>query len=163
MYGEPRLLETNTRKRGMMSRSTELHPAPMRVLVADDDDDMRALMVGTLRRDGYSVMEARDGGELLEMLRDAIDDEGTRPDIVVTDVRMPRLSGLGVLQELKRAHMHMPVIVVTVFGDDSMHVVARRLGAVGVLRKPFDVDDFRTAVVNASLALARDSVVPASS
>ena len=147
----------------MMSRSTELHPAPMRVLVADDDDDMRALMVGTLQRDGYSVMEARDGGELLEMLRDGLDDAGLRPDIVVTDVRMPRLSGLGVLQELKRAHMHLPVIVVTVFGDDSMHIVARRLGAVGVLRIPFDVDDFRTAVVNASLALARDDVSPASS
>lgn len=139
-----------------MSRSVDLHTKPMRVLVADDDEDMRALMVHTLKRDGYSVVEAKDGGELLETLRDALEDPKSRPDIVVTDVRMPRLSGLGVLQELRRAQMHLPVIVVTVFGDESMHVVARRLGAVGVLRKPFDVDDFRTAVVNARLALEKD-------
>ena len=138
-----------------MSRSIELHATPRTVLVADDDDDMRALMVATLKRDGYKVVEAKDGGELLERLRDAYDETGERFDIVVTDVRMPRLSGLGVLQELKRARMHLPVIVVTVFGDDSMHIVARRLGAIGVLRKPFDVDDFRTAVMNASQALAQ--------
>ena len=116
-----------------MSRSIELHATPRTVLVADDDDDMRALMVATLKRDGYKVVEAKDGGELLERLRDAYDETGERFDIVVTDVRMPRLSGLGVLQELKRARMHLPVIVVTVFGDDSMHIVARRLGAIGVL------------------------------
>lgn len=143
-----------------MTRSIELHATPRTVLVADDDDDMRALMVATLKRDGYRVVEAKDGGELLERLRDASDETGERFDIVVTDVRMPRLSGLGVLQELKRARMHLPVIVVTVFGDDSMHIVARRLGAIGVLHKPFDVDDFRTAVLNASQALAqRDAAV----
>ncbi|MEO8796658.1 MAG: response regulator [Polyangiaceae bacterium] len=138
-----------------MSRSIELHATPRTVLVADDDDDMRGLMAATLKRDGYRVVEAKDGGELLELLRDASDEIGERFDIVVTDVRMPRLSGLGVLQELKRARMHLPVIVVTVFGDDSMHIVARRLGAVGVLRKPFDIDDFRTAVMNASQVLAQ--------
>ncbi len=138
-----------------MTRSIELHATPRTVLVADDDDDMRALMVATLKRDGYRVVEAKDGGELLERLRDASDETGEHFDIVVTDVRMPRLSGLGVLQELKRARMHLPVIVVTVFGDDSMHIVARRLGAIGVLRKPFDIDDFRTAVMNASQALAQ--------
>jgi FixJ family two-component response regulator len=68
---------------------------------------------------------------------------------------MPRLSGLGVLDALRRARLHFPVVLMTVLTDDSIWIVARRLGAVGVLHKPFDVDDLRTAVVNAVQAYAR--------
>ncbi len=141
-----------------MGRRSDLHAIRRNVLVADDDDDMRDLMVATLRSDGYAVTEARDGGQLLEMLRDALEDPRLRPDMVVTDIRMPRLSGLGVLQALQRAHVLMPVIVVTAFGDQSMHTVAKRLGAVGVLQKPFQIDDFRTAVMNASSVFERDRI-----
>ncbi len=117
---------------------------------------MRALMATTLRSDGYSVVEARDGAELLEILRDALEDARRCPDILVTDIKMPHLSGLGVLQALRRARVHLPVILVTAFADESMHTVARRLGAIGVLQKPFDVDDLRTVVLNASAAFERD-------
>ena len=68
---------------------------------------------------------------------------------------MPRLSGLGVLDALRRAQLHFPVILMTVLADSSVYVVAKRLGAVGVLMKPFDVDDLRTAVLNARVAYAR--------
>jgi two-component system, response regulator, stage 0 sporulation protein F len=139
-----------------MGHRNDLHATRRNILVADDDDDMRALMVNTLRSDGYAVVEARDGAELLEILSDALEDTRARPDILVTDIKMPRLSGLGVLQALRRAHVRMPVILVTAFSDESMHVVAKRLGAVGVLQKPFDVDDLRTAVMNASAAFERD-------
>jgi FixJ family two-component response regulator len=57
-----------------------------------------------------------------------------------------------VLDALRRAQLHFPVILMTVLADDSIHIVAKRLGALGVLRKPFDIDDLRTAVVNACLA-----------
>jgi FixJ family two-component response regulator len=73
---------------------------------------------------------------------------------------MPRLSGLGVLDALRRAHLHFPVILMTVLADESVHTVARRLGAVGVLHKPFDVDDLRTAVMNAVVCYARTSAPP---
>jgi two-component system response regulator (stage 0 sporulation protein F) len=139
-----------------MGHRNDLRALQRNILVADDDDDMRALMVNTLRSDGYAVVEARDGAELLEILSDALEDTRARPDILVTDIKMPRLSGLGVLQALRRAHVRMPVILVTAFSDESMHVVAKRLGAVGVLQKPFDVDDLRTAVMNASAAFERD-------
>jgi FixJ family two-component response regulator len=65
---------------------------------------------------------------------------------------MPRLSGLGVLDALRRAQVHVPVILMTVLADHSVHVVARRLGAVGVLQKPFDAAALRAAVVGACLA-----------
>jgi DNA-binding response OmpR family regulator len=129
--------------------------SPTRVLVADDDDDMRDLVADTLRADGYDVLEARDGADLLAQLEAALGNPQARPDLVVTDIMMPKLSGLGVLDALRRAQLHFPVILMTVLRDDSIYIVARRLGAVGVLRKPFDIDDLRTAVVNACLAYTR--------
>ena len=121
----------------------------MTVLVADDDDELRATVVDALRSDGYVVLEARDGEEMLALLRDTLSDPATRPDVVVADVRMPKLSGLGVLAELRYAGMRVPVVMMTGFYPESVEVVAKRLGAIGVLRKPFDLDDLRTAVMNA--------------
>ena len=143
--------------RALLTLMPRTDPAakPMTVLVADDDDDMRSLVADTFRSDGYTVIEARDGTELLDLLEHAFDDPRALPDVVVTDVLMPHLSGLGVLDALQRAHLHFPVILMTALADESVHTVARRLGALGVLHKPFDVDDLRTAVMNAVMAYAR--------
>jgi CheY-like chemotaxis protein len=133
----------------------ETSPPPLTVLVADDDEDMRELVAESLRCDGHCVIEARDGAELLERLGQALDHPGTRPDVVISDVLMPNLSGLGVLDALRRAQWHVPVILMTVLSDDSVRTTARRLGAVTVFRKPIDPDDLRTAVLNAATAYAR--------
>lgn len=138
----------------LMGHDADMVDRATTVLVADDDDDMRALVASTLRADGFEVLEAIDGAQLLERLEDALSDPRSRPDVVVTDIMMPRLSGLGVLDALRRAQLHFPVILMTVLADDSIHIVAKRLGALGVLRKPFDIDDLRTAVVNACVAYA---------
>jgi DNA-binding response OmpR family regulator len=124
------------------------------VVVADDDDDMRALVAATLRADGCSTLEARDGQELLELLDRASREPGLRPDVVVSDVKMPRRSGLGVLEAMRQARWNLPVVMMTVVSDESIHTVARRLGAVDVLHKPFDPDDLLIAVRNASTARA---------
>jgi CheY-like chemotaxis protein len=133
----------------MLHRMSDVAAAGATVLVADDDDELRALVVDTLRADGYIVVEARDGAEMLAMLADTAGDPSKRPDVIVTDVRMPKLSGLGVLQEMRHAQLRMPVVLMTGFPPASVEVVAKRLGAVGVLKKPFDIDDLRTAVVHA--------------
>jgi CheY-like chemotaxis protein len=138
-----------------MTVHAEIPRSPMNILVADDDEDVRALVVETLRADGHRVVEACDGAELVEYLRDALDNSTARPDVIVTDVRMPKLSGLGVLAELRRSHWSVPVVLITALADDSVRTVARRLGAVGVLKKPLDVDNLRTAVLNAGVAFAR--------
>jgi two-component system response regulator (stage 0 sporulation protein F) len=130
---------------------------PLQILVADDDDDMLSLVCDTLRADGHELSEAHDGAQLLERLEHAIDDPTHRPDVVVADVMMPRLSGLGVLEAIRRARLHFPVVLMTVLADDSIWIVARRLGAIGVLHKPFDMDDLRTAVVNAVLAYTKSA------
>jgi CheY-like chemotaxis protein len=120
--------------------------------VADDDEDMLALVSALLRSDGYAVLEARDGHDLLEQLQRTMDDPTVRLDVVVADIMMPRLSGLGVLDALKRAQVRVPVVLMTVLRDHSINLVARRLGAVGILHKPFDAADLRAAVAGACIA-----------
>jgi DNA-binding response OmpR family regulator len=137
-----------------VARSSSPLTGPTTILVADDDEDMLALVSTTLRTDGYTVLEARDGEDLLEPLQRALEDPTVRPDVVVADIMMPRLSGLGVLDALRRAQVQFPVVLMTVLADDSINIVARRLGAAGVLHKPFDAADLRAAVVGACLAYA---------
>jgi DNA-binding NtrC family response regulator len=115
------------------------------VVVADDDDDLRSIVAEALRFDGYLVSEAHDGAELLEML----DTGAVSPDVIVTDVKMPRLSGLAVLEALNDVHWNVPVVLMTASTDGSVGSEADKLGAVGVLHKPFDIEDLLTAVYNA--------------
>jgi len=117
-----------------------------RVVIADDDEEYRALLAEALRGDGYIVEEAGDGAELLEIVHDAMAGGGPAPDVVVTDVLMPRLSGLGALLELKRAHVGTAVVMMTGFSFASVEVLAKRLGAAIVLQKPFGADELRAAV-----------------
>lgn len=118
------------------------------VLVADDDEEMRALVSGALRTDGFSVSEAKDGQELLSMLveKTAADGSPIAPDLVVTDVQMPGATGLRVLSHLRRAHSTVPVILITAFGSVELHAQAKRLGAATVLDKPFDLQSLRSLV-----------------
>jgi CheY-like chemotaxis protein len=110
-------------------------------------------LAAALRADGYSVAEATDGIEAIDHVKQGLDFLTVRTDIVLTDVRMPNLSGLGLLEALNHAHVVLPIIVMTVMGDDSVRTVAKRLGAVGVLHKPFELYDLRTAILNAEQAL----------
>ncbi len=122
------------------------------ILVADDDDDFRSLVAETLRADGYQVVEARDGVELLSLLDGGASSPRFHPDVIISDVRMPRLSGLGILEHLKRARVKLPVVLMTGFFPASVRVLARRLGALEVLAKPFLADDLRAALSNALAA-----------
>jgi CheY-like chemotaxis protein len=75
----------------------------LRVLVADDDDEMRAFVTATLQANGCSTVEAHDGRELLELLKSTLDSPDLRHDVIVTDVKMPGISGLGALAALQHS------------------------------------------------------------
>jgi DNA-binding response OmpR family regulator len=120
-----------------------------RILLAEDDPARRSFLISLLSSDGYDVIEAKDGGELGEYLarhflrRDA----GPAPlDLIVTDVRMPGLSGLVVLAEFRRADPSTPFVLITAFGSEELHAEARRLGAAAILDKPFEIDVLRMLV-----------------
>jgi two-component system response regulator (stage 0 sporulation protein F) len=136
-----------------MSIAKELTMArmPGTIFLADDDDDMRALLALALQSDGYEVVEAKDGAELLELLAGASASPMNRPDLIVTDVLMPCYSGLGVLAALHKSAWNVPVILITARQDAGVEKDAKRLGAAAVVRKPFDIDDLRTAILNASI------------
>lgn len=124
---------------------------PSTIYLAEDDDDMRALIAHSLQADGYEVVEAKDGAELLDLLAGASTSPMRRPDIIVSDVLMPCYSGLGVLAALHKSAWKVPVILITARRDESVVNDAMRLGASAVVHKPFDIDDLRTAILSVSL------------
>jgi len=115
-----------------------------RILVGEDQPQMRTLIAARLRQEGYEVLEAQDGGEVLEMIESP--QRGRAPDAVVCDVRMPKRSGLEVLERVHGGEREMPVVLITAFGDADVHERAERLGAACVLDKPFDLDDLVFAI-----------------
>jgi DNA-binding response OmpR family regulator len=122
--------------------------APPRVLLAEDDEEMRRLIAEALRGDGFDVLEARDGWEMLQHVRSSVFrcDAGTPADALVTDIRMPGRSGLDVLGVVRDGDWAVPVILITAFGDEATHAEARRLGADAVLDKPFETWELLAAV-----------------
>lgn len=122
--------------------------APSLVLVAEDDDELRYLIVRALRRDGHDVLAAADGTSLQAALSGARK-YGRDPDLIVTDVRMPGMSGLEVVRWLRDHECAIRTVLVSAFADDETVRAARALGVLHVLSKPFDLDDLRTVVLHA--------------
>ncbi len=119
-----------------------------RVLLAEDDDDMRDLIAGALRKDGYEVVVARDGAELLASLAmaTASPNASEQFDVVVSDIRMPQCTGISVLEGLRQEHWTIPMILMTAFGDRETRERVEAAGGI-LFDKPFDIDDLRTAVL----------------
>jgi len=116
-----------------------------RVLVVEDDADMRALVAATLRADGYEVDEARDGGHALMSITASRIPGHAGYDLVLSDVRMPVMTGVELATRLKRMGYETPMLLMSAFADDALHAQAWKLG-LGMLVKPFDLDELRLAV-----------------
>jgi DNA-binding response OmpR family regulator len=135
------------KQRGRFLADADAGNEPTRVLVAEDDEEMRRMLAGALRHEGYAVEEARDGNELLDKVRSSVrsGDGGAPVDLVVSDIRMPGRSGLDVLRSVREGDGTVPFILVTAFGDEETHRQAQEFGATLVLDKPFDMDDLCAA------------------
>ena len=118
-----------------------------RVLVVDDDLDMRRLVAMVLRAAGHVVVEARNGVELLQRIDSVVWSDQRDPfDVIVTDVNMPGLSGIDALAAIRAGRWTTPVILITAYDDESIRAEARELGAVRILEKPLDLTALRSAV-----------------
>jgi DNA-binding NtrC family response regulator len=114
--------------------------ASERLLVVDDDEEMRGLLRKVLEKEGYHVSVAGDGREALAVLaRGAF-------DLVVTDMLMPRDGGLELLATLHRIRPNLPVIIVTAFGDWYSYTRALELGAAAFISKPLRMSELIAAV-----------------
>jgi CheY-like chemotaxis protein len=120
------------------------------VIVAEDEADVRQLVAVALRRLGYEIIEARTGAELLDELGDGLllEDLAARPDLIISDIRMPGLTGLEILAGLRHAEWSTAIVLMTAYADLETREEARRLGADAFFEKPFDIDDLITVVVN---------------
>lgn len=109
-----------------------------RVLLADDDHAMRGMLESALLRAGFEVETASNGADLLARL-DAAERNRRAPQLIVSDICMPGLTGLDVLTRVRSHFPTVPVILITAFGDALTHRRAHALGAVEVIDKPFDL------------------------
>lgn len=111
-----------------------------RVLVVDDEPNMRRVLEIMLARRGYRTLAAADGAEALKRL-------AQEPvDLVISDLRMPNLDGIGLLRSLREADNAVPVIMMTAHGSIESAVDAMRLGACDYLLRPFDVEALDLAI-----------------
>lgn len=110
------------------------------VLVVDDEELIRWSLAEHLRSEGYRVIEAENGLELLEKVADQ------SPDLLITDLKMPKLGGMEALRQLRERNDDLPVIVLTAHGAVDSAVEATRLGAKAYLSKPFDIREVGIAV-----------------
>ncbi len=114
-----------------------------RILVIDDTASVRAALVEILERHGYDAVPAPDGLSALRVL------EGSGFDLIVTDVVMPHVGGLQLLELVRRLDPDVPVLVVTGYATRDVALEALGQGAAGFLEKPFRVDGLLAAVRSA--------------
>ena len=111
-----------------------------RVIVVDDDEDMRVLVAMILRREGMEVIEARNGLQALDYVMRVIRERLPQPDLVVSDARMPGVNGISLLESLRGVGCSVPVVFMTAHGGEGFRESAERLGASDILEKPLDSD-----------------------
>jgi two-component system, chemotaxis family, chemotaxis protein CheY len=106
------------------------------VLTVDDSRTMRDMLLLALEDAGYRVLQAQDGVHGLEVLQQQND----IPDVIVTDINMPRMDGFGFIEGVRRDSKHraVPILVLTTESDAEKKDRARRAGATGWIVKPFD-------------------------
>ena len=122
------------------------------VFLADDDEIFRLVLKDELVEHGYDVEDVSDGARALELLAMAADGLAPYPDVVVLDVRMPGYSGLGVLNVMRRFSQRPPTLLLTAVPDRSIDILARTLGAYGVMHKPVELAEVLEAVDAAALS-----------
>ena len=104
-----------------------------KILVVDDEKAICEILEEFLSLFGHSVTSANSGADAIEVVRRA------SPDVVFLDIRMPGMSGLDVLKEIKALDSSVRVIMISAFGDEETESMARELGADGYIQKPVDL------------------------
>lgn len=110
------------------------------VLIADDDQAIRGLLQNFLEGEGFRTVDAKAGRDVIPAIT------RHRPDLVIMDVRMPGMSGLDVLDHLKRQNIDIPVLMMTAYGTSNIAIEAIQRGAYDYVTKPFELDDLLATV-----------------
>ncbi len=111
-----------------------------KILIADDEKNLRWVLAKNLREEGFSTIEAGDGEEAFNSFVDK------EPDMVILDYRMPKLDGMEVLRRISKINEKIPTIMITAHGNTEAAVEAMKLGAVDYLAKPFDIEELKLKI-----------------
>jgi DNA-binding NtrC family response regulator len=114
-----------------------------KILIVDDELNMRLVLQAMLKKEGYAVTTASNGMEALKILK------ADQMDIVVTDLKMPKLDGMGLLGEIIRDYPSIPVIIITAHGTIATAVDALKKGAFDYITKPFEQDELKQVIQKA--------------
>ena len=114
----------------------------LKIIIAEDEDITRKHLVHALKKEGYLAVGARNGREALELIQQEYF------DVLITDVRMPEMSGIELLEEVKKGYPAMEVMIVTGFGSIDAAVEAMKKGAYEYITKPFNLDELILKVKN---------------
>ena len=128
----------------MASESSKGPGETPRILIVDDDPGQRSLLNSFLQSQGFETVVADSGTRALETLR------SSHFDMMISDARMPGLSGLETLRRARQEHATLPVLLVTAYADIRDAVIAMRDGAVNYLAKPIDLDELLSSVQQAT-------------
>src|SRR5688500_6041568 len=112
----------------------------LRVLIVEDDAETRSTMADLLTAEGFVADQAADGAQALERLVEHA------PDVIVSDLNMPGMDGMRLLEELRARSSEVPVIVVTSMSEVGAAVTAMRAGAADYLTTPLDFDALELAI-----------------
>jgi DNA-binding NtrC family response regulator len=115
----------------------------MKILVVEDEAAVRSVLTDLLDGLGYEVIEAADGVKGWELA------QAEHPDLVITDVSMPKMKGTDLLARVKQSLPDTPVIVITGYASLKLAVDAVRMGAYSFVQKPFDIDEIQRIVAGA--------------
>lgn len=113
------------------------------ILTVDDDLQIRWVLKNIFEAEGYSVIEANSGAEGLNML------QMHSVDVVILDLQMPGMDGITTMSEIRKINPHIPIIILTGYGEVRTAIEATKLGAHDYLSKPFERDDLVLSVQNA--------------
>ncbi|HOG11177.1 MAG TPA: sigma-54 dependent transcriptional regulator [Smithella sp.] len=114
-----------------------------KILIVDDEINIRFVLSAMLKKEGYAVASAADGLEALQILKTG------RIDVVVTDLKMPHLDGMGLLNRITEQFPEVPVIIITAYGTVATAVEALKKGALDYITKPFELDDLKHVISKA--------------
>src|SRR6266699_2964398 len=128
----------------MPNETRQQAPRARRILIVDDDAGQRSLLDSFLRSQGFETVPVSSGEKALEALRNG------GFSMMISDVRMPGLSGLETLRQARQEHSVLPVLLVTAYADIREAVGAMRDGAVNYLAKPIDLDELLASVRQAT-------------
>ncbi len=132
-----------------------------RVLIADDEASLRKVLASSLRKEGYDVVSVKSGDEAMEVLEASESPDTGEPfHLVITDLRMPGMDGMALLQRINKRFRDLPVVVLTAHGTVDLAVQALKQGAFDFITKPYERDELFSVVKKALEHRARDVEEP---